>query len=58
MNEVWNLDPIYHNFEDPAFHSDLQKLREEVEAFGALVRDLTKFDETDALRRGIACQES
>ena len=58
MNEVWNLDPIYHDFEDPAFHSDLQKLRDEVEAFGALVRDLTKFDETDALRRGIACQES
>ena len=23
MNEVWNLDPIYRGFDDPAFGQDL-----------------------------------
>ena len=27
MNEVWNLDPIYKGFEDPAFEADMAKLK-------------------------------
>ena len=27
MNEVWNLDPIYKGFEDPAFAADLAALK-------------------------------
>ena len=57
MNEVWNLDPIYHNFDDPAFARDLDTLKNQVERFAALTSDLTKFDPTDALRQGIDCQE-
>ena len=57
MNEVWNLDPIYKNFDDPAFAADLQTLKSQVERFDALTADLTKFDPTDALRQGIDCQE-
>ena len=57
MNEVWNLDPIYKNFDDPAFAADLQTLKAQVERFAALTADLTKFDPTDALRQGIDCQE-
>ncbi len=26
MNEVWNLDPIYRGFQDPAFGADMNKL--------------------------------
>ena len=27
MNDVWNLDPLYQGFEDPAFEADLEKLK-------------------------------
>ena len=27
MNEVWNLDPIYKGFDDPAFEQDLNALK-------------------------------
>ena len=38
MNEVWNLDPIYAGFSDPAFEADLAALKEagaECAAFAA-----------------------
>ena len=28
MNEVWNLDPIYKGFDDPAFAQDMQQCKE------------------------------
>ena len=30
MNSVWNLDPIYRGFEDPAFEADMKALETEV----------------------------
>ncbi len=58
MNEVWNLDRIYHNFDDPDFSGDLDKLRKQVEGFDSLICNLTKFDTIDALRQGIHYQET
>ena len=30
MNEVWNLDPIYRGFDDPAFEADLASAKEAI----------------------------
>ena len=30
MNGLWNLDPIYRGFDDPAFEGDLEKLKQKV----------------------------
>ena len=35
MNGVWNLEPIYKGFEDPAFESDMAALKNEVAAINA-----------------------
>ena len=57
MNEVWNLDPIYKGFEDPAFSADMDTLKEQVAAIGGFAAELGKGDPTQDLRRGIALQE-
>ena len=44
MNEVWNLDPIYRGFEDPAFGADMKKLQELVEQYGAFAARLDEMD--------------
>ena len=41
MNEVWNLDPIYKGFDDPAFETDLTALKEKVAAFAAFTDNLS-----------------
>ena len=33
MNEVWNLDPIYKGFDDPAFEADLTAAKEKLAAY-------------------------
>ena len=40
MNDVWNLDPIYLGFDDPAFDRDLKELKEAGAEFAACTRDL------------------
>ena len=30
MNGLWNLDPIYKGFDDPAFEADLEQLKQKV----------------------------
>ena len=35
MNEVWNLDPIYKGFDDPAFEADLARGKEKMAEFAA-----------------------
>ena len=37
MNEVWNLDPIYKGFDDPAYEADVVKGKELVAAFTELM---------------------
>ena len=58
MNEVWNLDPIYRGFEDPAFAADLQALKETVEAMTAFTADLDAQEPARGLRRGIELEET
>ena len=57
MNEVWNLDPIYKGFDDPAFEKDLTALKEKVAAFASFTETLEQADPMDGLRSGIAQEE-
>ena len=58
MNEVWNLDPIYKGFDDPAFEKDLADAKEAISQFAAHVQQLQNADPKEALRRGIELQET
>ena len=57
MNDIWNLDPIYRGFEDPAFEKDLDTLKEKVSAFASFAATLGEIDALQGLRTGIAMQE-
>ena len=41
MNEVWNLDPIYKGFDDPAFEADFQALKERTAELSAFAEKLS-----------------
>ena len=58
MNEVWNLDPIYKGFNDPAFEADLTALKENVAAFTAFTAALTETDPAEGLKKGITMEET
>ncbi len=58
MNEVWNLDPIYRGFDDPAFAADMKALKTTVAEFNAFAGTLAELEPTDGLRRGIALEET
>lgn len=57
MNEVWNLDPIYREFEDPAFEGDLGELTALSSQFTAFTKGLETAQPVDALRQGIGYME-
>ena len=57
MNEVWNLDPIYKGFDDPAFAADVAALKQKVEDITAFTAQLSGLSATEGLTRGIALQE-
>ena len=57
MNEVWNLDPIYKGFDDPAFESDLTAAKEKLAAFTAFTATLAQADPAQALYTGITMEE-
>ena len=57
MNEVWNLDPIYKGFDDPAFEADMAALKHEVEAINAFAQTLPHAVPLAGLKAGIALQE-
>ena len=57
MNEVWNLDPIYRGFDDPAFDADLAALKEAVSEFASFTNTLASAEPLAGLKGGIACQE-
>ena len=50
MNDIWNLDPIYKGFDDPAFEADLNTLKEKVTAFTAFCGKLETVDPLEGLR--------
>ena len=58
MNEVWNLDPIYKGFDDPAFEADLASAKETIAQFTTHTQNLQNSDPKEALRRGIELQET
>ena len=57
MNEVWNLDPIYKGFDDPAFEADMAALKTEVENIVAFAQVLPGIAPVEGLKKGIALQE-
>ena len=57
MNEVWNLDPIYKGFDDPAFEQDLNTLKEQVAAYSAFTQALAAAEPLEALRQAVALEE-
>ena len=58
MNEVWNLDPLYKGFDDPAFEKDLTEAKAAIAQFKAHVENLAAADPKEALIRGIQLQET
>ena len=57
MNEVWNLDPIYKGFEDPAFSEDLELLKQKVAELTAFADKLSEAEPLEGLREGIRLEE-
>ncbi len=57
MNEVWNLDPIYQGFDDPAFEKDMKALEEKAAQMNAYAQELPQLSGLEGLRRGIELQE-
>ena len=58
MNEVWNLEPLYKGFDDPAFGADLEKSKALIAEFKAYAADLEKAEPVEGLREGIRLQEA
>lgn len=58
MNSVWNLDPIYGGFADPAFDEDLRRLKKQVADFADFAAHLAETEPLEGLRRGIAAEEA
>ncbi len=57
MNEVWNLEPIYKGFDDPAYESDLAEAKRLLAEFTAFTQTLPQTEPAEALRQGIALEE-
>ena len=58
MNEVWNLDPIYKGFDDPAYVADMAALKQLVADFTAFAAELDKMEPIEGLRKGVQLQEA
>ena len=57
MNEVWNLDPIYKGFEDPAYQADLERMKALAAEFNAFAEELPNMEPLEGLRRGMQLRE-
>ena len=57
MNDVWNLDGLYLGFDDPAFDTDLKKLKDGIAEFAKFTARLPEMDPLTGLRTGIEMQE-
>ena len=45
MNDVWNLDPIYRGFDDPAFGQDFNRLESTLALLKAFSKTLDRSEE-------------
>lgn len=57
MNEVWNLEPIYQSFDDPAFAEDLNQLKQKVAQAQAFAQTLETIAPVEGLRQGTRLEE-
>ena len=57
MNEVWDLDAIYHSFEDPAYEKELTALKELADRYAACTAALTEADALEGLKTRIRLEE-
>ena len=57
MNDVWNLDPLYTGFDDPAFGSDLAQLQDMTVRYNAFAEGLEDMPALEGLKQGIAWEE-
>ena len=57
MNDVWNLDPLYKGFDDPAYGADMTALKELSEKIQGLATQLPNMEDLQGLKQGIALQE-
>ena len=57
MNEVWNLDPIYRGFDDPAFARDVEELEKLTGAYAAFVSERQGKHPLEGLKQGIRLEE-
>ena len=57
MNEVWNLEPLYKGFDDPAFDADLGKLRQLSARVNEFAGTLPQTQPLAGLKEGIALME-
>lgn len=51
MNEFWNLDTLYHGFEDPQYAADLAALQEACAEFDTLTQRLAELEPLQVLQR-------
>ena len=57
MNKVWNLDPIYRGFDDPAFARDMDALAKVAKELVTFAETLSQTDPLEGLKKGVALQE-
>ncbi len=57
MHNIWNLDPVYKGFDDPAFEADLEKGKESIRRFKELTENLSDRNPPEVLKTGILLQE-
>ena len=57
MNELWNLEPMYQGFEDPAFAADMETLEKLVEGYNAFCATLAERTPPEGLTQGIEWKE-
>ena len=57
MNEVWNLDPIYKGFDDPAFDADMAALKQCIADYNTFADALANCEALEGLKKGIAFEE-
>ena len=57
MKDIWNLDVIYHGFEDPALAADMEALQDVVKGFRDFSGRLETMETLEGLREGIAWEE-
>lgn len=58
MNTVWNLNPIYSGYQDPAFAADIEALKQAVETAGPdFEKRLPQLSALEGLKEGLALLE-